>query len=196
MDELEISGKRFISSKRAAKENRYHTDYIGQLIRSGKIVGSKVGRTWYVEAESLAAYLGKEYSAPTPTPTPASAPAQAPAVFNEPIVVQKTKEPEQKIEIHRPKITYLSDENSIQEEVRAAEVSTHTVVEESHKPERPFEASPMSTTKASRQSIVWATAAVSIVAFGLAFGASYIVTYINAVEGAQSTAGVILNTAQ
>ena len=192
MDELEISGKRFISSKRAAKENRYHTDYIGQLIRSGKIVGSKVGRTWYVEAESLAAYLGKEYSASTP----ASTPAQAPAVFNEPIVTQKTKEPEQKIEIHRPKITYLSDENSIQEEVRAAGVSTHTKKEESHKPERPFEASPMSTTKVSRQSVVWAMAAVSLVAFGLAFGASYIVTYTNAVEGVQSTAGVILNTAQ
>lgn len=60
MDELEISGKRYISSKRAAKENRYHIDYIGQLIRAGKITGSKVGRSWYVEVESLDAFLGKE----------------------------------------------------------------------------------------------------------------------------------------
>ena len=65
MDELEISGKRYISSKRAAKDNRYHVDYIGQLIRAGKIAGSKVGRTWYVEAESLAHYLDQEYTPPT-----------------------------------------------------------------------------------------------------------------------------------
>ncbi len=57
MDELEISGKRFISAKRAAQENKYTPDYIGQLIRGKKVVGQKVGRAWYVEAKSLAAYL-------------------------------------------------------------------------------------------------------------------------------------------
>lgn len=65
MDELDISGKRYISSKRAARENKYHADYMGQLIRSGKIVGSKVGRTWYIEVDSLNAYLGHEYTPPT-----------------------------------------------------------------------------------------------------------------------------------
>ena len=68
MDELDISGKRYISSKRAAKENRYHVDYIGQLIRGGKILGTKVGRTWYVEAESLATYLGEESLSAVSTP--------------------------------------------------------------------------------------------------------------------------------
>jgi len=67
MDELEISGKRYISSKRAAKENRYHVDYIGQLIRAGKITGSKVGRSWYVEVESLDTYLDQEH---TPSTSP------------------------------------------------------------------------------------------------------------------------------
>lgn len=67
MDELDISGKRYISSKRAAKENRYHVDYIGQLIRAGKIIGSKVGRMWYVEVESLSAYLGLDHTPPTTT---------------------------------------------------------------------------------------------------------------------------------
>ncbi|KKW35718.1 MAG: hypothetical protein UY83_C0003G0002 [Candidatus Adlerbacteria bacterium GW2011_GWA1_54_10] len=57
MDELEISGKRFISSRRAAKDNGYTQDYIGQLIRSGKIKGQKVGRAWYVDAISLAVHL-------------------------------------------------------------------------------------------------------------------------------------------
>lgn len=62
MDELQISGKRYISSRRVAKENGYHTDYIGQLIRGGKLKGQKVGRAWYVEADSFANFLGEEPS--------------------------------------------------------------------------------------------------------------------------------------
>ena len=60
MDELMISGRRFLSSLRAAREHGYHSDYIGQLIRGGKVKGQKVGRAWYVDAESLTTYLGKE----------------------------------------------------------------------------------------------------------------------------------------
>src|SRR3989344_7100212 len=60
MDELMISGRLFLSSLRAAREHGYHSDYIGQLIRGGKVKGQKVGRAWYVDAESLATYLGKE----------------------------------------------------------------------------------------------------------------------------------------
>ncbi len=60
MDELEISGKRYISTRRAAKEYGYHADYIGQLIRGKKLLGRKVGRSWYVELETLAAHFGKE----------------------------------------------------------------------------------------------------------------------------------------
>ena len=58
MDELEISGKRYISTKRAGKDHKYHADYIGQLIRGKKVDGQKVGRSWYVNADSLATYLG------------------------------------------------------------------------------------------------------------------------------------------
>ena len=60
MDELEISGKRYISTRRAAKEHKYSSDYIGQLIRGKKVVGQKVGRSWYVDEVSLAEYFGKE----------------------------------------------------------------------------------------------------------------------------------------
>lgn len=66
MEELQISGKRYISSQRAAKDNKYHSDYIGQLVRAGKVAGQKVGRAWYVEADSLAVYLGKEAAQTTP----------------------------------------------------------------------------------------------------------------------------------
>ncbi|MDE2213297.1 MAG: hypothetical protein KGJ34_02075 [Patescibacteria group bacterium] len=57
MDALQISGKWYISARRAAKENGYHSDYIGQLVRSGKVKGTKVGRAWYVLADSFTDYL-------------------------------------------------------------------------------------------------------------------------------------------
>jgi hypothetical protein len=60
MDELEIGGKKYLSSRKAARDNKYHTDYIGQLIRAGKIEGKKVGRAWYVEEGSLDRYLKSE----------------------------------------------------------------------------------------------------------------------------------------
>ena len=51
MDELEISGKRYISTRRAAREHGYHSDYMGQLIRGKKVAGQKVGRAWYIEED-------------------------------------------------------------------------------------------------------------------------------------------------
>lgn len=60
MDELEISGKRYISTRRAAKEHKYNSDYIGQLIRARKVPGQKVGRAWYVDADALTAYFNGE----------------------------------------------------------------------------------------------------------------------------------------
>lgn len=68
MDELQISGKRYISSRRIAKDNGYHTDYIGQLIRGGKIKGQKVGRTWYVDEASFTAYLSDSSAPPEAAP--------------------------------------------------------------------------------------------------------------------------------
>lgn len=86
MDELEISGKRYISSRRAGKQYHYHSDYIGQLVRGGKVIGTKVGRAWYVDEISLAGYLGKEAPAPLvkavapAAPTSVSAPAVIPVI--------------------------------------------------------------------------------------------------------------------
>jgi len=48
-----IDGKRYISSGRAAREHGYTQDYIGQLIRKGGIPAKKIGRTWYVDPDSL-----------------------------------------------------------------------------------------------------------------------------------------------
>jgi hypothetical protein len=93
MDELILEDKRYISTRRAGKENGYHSDYMGQLIRSGKVKGQKVGRSWYIEEESLAHYLGKPFTAPTPT-SAARASAPTPKVAEDPIeeVVQESIE--------------------------------------------------------------------------------------------------------
>lgn len=59
MDELEIQGKKYISSKRAAKLTGYATDYIGQLARGGKVDATRVGRAWYVSERSILEHAGK-----------------------------------------------------------------------------------------------------------------------------------------
>jgi len=118
MDELQISGKRFISSRRIARDNNYTPDYIGQLIRGGKVVGQKVGRAWYVDAVSFDTFLGSEG---TPAPladqkssdlpssggTPAGqtfaqqeAPAFEPVKKVEPVVIAQKKEETHYVPLH------------------------------------------------------------------------------------------------
>lgn len=194
MDELEISGKRFISSKRAAKENRYHMDYIGQLIRSGKVVGSKVGRTWYVDAQSLATYLGKEYKAPEKAATPytPASKASTPAPKSTPHTYTTYAEPIQEA----PKLTYITEDEPI-----AAPQAHHIQKVEVHIPEKKavteeknaWDAldhpliSPALPTKKPQWELV---AAVGVVAFLGALGASALFSYTNLIAGSENTASV------
>ncbi|MDE2079461.1 MAG: hypothetical protein KGI73_03680 [Patescibacteria group bacterium] len=67
MDELEIQGKKYISSKRASELTGYAKDYIGQLARSGKIPGHRMGRAWYVDASALLGHSGTEGESAVPT---------------------------------------------------------------------------------------------------------------------------------
>lgn len=55
-DEITVSGKSFISSKRASELTSYSQDYIGQLARSGQISAQRVGGLWYVLLDSLKAH--------------------------------------------------------------------------------------------------------------------------------------------
>lgn len=64
MDELIIQGKKYISSKRAAEISGYAKDYVGQLIRSGKLHGVRFGRAWYVDEMELMKHAGKDAKAP------------------------------------------------------------------------------------------------------------------------------------
>lgn len=51
--DLLIDGKVYISATRASKRVGYAPDYIGQLARANKISGRLIGKTWYVELDSL-----------------------------------------------------------------------------------------------------------------------------------------------
>jgi hypothetical protein len=53
MNELILDGKKYVSSKDAAKKTGYTPDYIGQLCREGYVEAKKVGRSWYVEIISI-----------------------------------------------------------------------------------------------------------------------------------------------
>jgi hypothetical protein len=141
MDELQISGRRYISSRRVARENGYHTDYIGQLIRGGKVKGQKVGRAWYVDAESFAIYLGKEIPA-TPiedaavevTPEIEVAPAPTTVTETEPeevvdTVAESTKE-ESPEEITSADDTEDDDVKDIAEEKETEEVQEEIEMED------------------------------------------------------------------
>lgn len=108
MDELQISGKRFISSRRIARDNGYTSDYIGQLIRGGKVVGQKVGRAWYVDAISFESYLGEEGVSVHPAHTLAAEPVVAikvpeekiiePVKIVEPVKIKEIPEPPAPVE--------------------------------------------------------------------------------------------------
>lgn len=52
-EEVQISGKTYVSSKRAAEIVGYAQDYVGQLAREGQIDAQRVGGLWYVNSESI-----------------------------------------------------------------------------------------------------------------------------------------------
>ncbi len=56
MEELVIDKKKYISSRRAARVSGYTKDYIGQLCRAGLLPSRIVGRSWYVDENSLKNY--------------------------------------------------------------------------------------------------------------------------------------------
>lgn len=58
MDELIVNQTKYISSKRAAEITGYAKDYIGQLVRKGKLDAKRVGRAWYVSESEIKAHAG------------------------------------------------------------------------------------------------------------------------------------------
>ena len=52
-----LDGHRYLLASEAAADFGYNSDYIARLARHGKINGRRVGKKWYVEPDSLRAYL-------------------------------------------------------------------------------------------------------------------------------------------
>jgi|GEM_PF-2004638 len=117
MDELEISGKRYISAKRIARENRYHPDYVGQLIRAGRISGTKVGRAWYVDEATFTEYLGKERGA-----------------FAAPSHIKETPAPQFEAEAKSVRISSISSEE-LQPDPTPSSAETYAIIEPAYTPE-------------------------------------------------------------
>ncbi len=54
----------YISLKEAAQNSGYHSDYIGALVRSGKIAGKKVGNRWMVSKEEVRIHFSTKHYVP------------------------------------------------------------------------------------------------------------------------------------
>lgn len=55
----ELSGlKGYISLKQAAELSKYHPDYLSYLIRSGKLEGKKIGKSWLTTERAVQEFLG------------------------------------------------------------------------------------------------------------------------------------------
>jgi hypothetical protein len=52
-DGLIVNGKRYITTREAARLTGYAPDYVGQLCRGGKLDCSPIGRSWFVAEESI-----------------------------------------------------------------------------------------------------------------------------------------------
>lgn len=61
MEVISIDGVEYTKANQLAKRFKYTTDYIGQLCRADKVKAKLVGRTWYVNFESLSAHKNNRY---------------------------------------------------------------------------------------------------------------------------------------
>ncbi len=61
MDEISVKGKQYVKAKVLARELGYTNDYIGQLCRAGKVDAELVGRTWYVDPDSVRGHKSTRY---------------------------------------------------------------------------------------------------------------------------------------
>lgn len=63
MDTVTIKGIEYKKASVVAKKLKYTSDYVGQLCRSKKVKAKLVGRTWYVNLDSILEYKESRYNA-------------------------------------------------------------------------------------------------------------------------------------
>ena len=69
MQKISFGNKEYVKASQIAKQFRYTQDYVGQLCRNKKVDARLVGRTWYVEPDSVAAYRKTKHSTQKSTAT-------------------------------------------------------------------------------------------------------------------------------
>jgi hypothetical protein len=61
MEVLSVGGKDYVKASVIARELGYTTDYVGQLCRSRKVNAKLVGRSWYVDRDSIHVHKSSRY---------------------------------------------------------------------------------------------------------------------------------------
>ena len=61
MDVLTVGEKSYVKASVLARELGYTADYIGQLCRGKKVDAKLVGRSWYVEKDSIQSHKSTRY---------------------------------------------------------------------------------------------------------------------------------------
>lgn len=69
MDKVVLDGIEYVKASAVAKQFRYTSDYIGQLCRAKKVDARLVGRTWFVNPDSIKDHKQTTHKKTTP-PTP------------------------------------------------------------------------------------------------------------------------------
>lgn len=65
MEVITIDGVEYVKAAQLARQFKYTSDYVGQLCRAGKVDAKLVGRTWYVNPDSLAGHKTTRYAEKT-----------------------------------------------------------------------------------------------------------------------------------
>ena len=115
MDEILIEGKKYVSSKQAAKITGYAKDYIGQLCREGRVPARLVGRGWYVLESAIQDHRFGEKDAESNDATPVTA-----ASATEPVAWGFPRYEASKVEV-LPSINRLHEEEAAREPLQTEE---------------------------------------------------------------------------
>jgi hypothetical protein len=68
--EINIGGVPYQSAADIARAHGYVGDYVARLCRQGEVRGRRLGKLWYVDTESFAAFVRGKAHSPTLSPNP------------------------------------------------------------------------------------------------------------------------------
>ncbi len=111
MDILTIDDKNFVKASKIAKDLGYTSDYVGQLCRGNKVEAKLVGRTWYVEQDSINTHKENRYKkdpASTPQATKESSPSEV-----HPVVLKKVPDTPEKSPIKKARFLEHTDKTPV-----------------------------------------------------------------------------------